>query len=427
MTRSSDHPDVSVLIPCWNAEESIEATLRSVLDERSVNLECVVVDDASTDSTAAVIERIAAADPRVVLIRLAENGGVSNARNVGLERVRGTWLTLVDADDRIVDGSLARLVSAAVSRQARAVVGQQVWTDGTREWVSRYYEQADIRLAGRTSIAARPGLLYYASPHGKLFARSCWEGLTFFGRVLGDQPWTIRAMLRAGDGIEVLDETVYRWRRPAPGQQGRSITSTSRSSARRSVEAVRVAVEAFLVVSAEAERSIEDPAARSRFIGTYAERLVRSDLGMYIRAALPRRDPTTAELFAAIDGFVGGLPRGILAGNRALLDSLLEPPLGAWMRLDRPARAAYRSLLMTVRIASPMVTGQSHSLIVRAALGMAARTADGRVGDALLWAPWIEVRLRDLRRKLPLPIRRSGRAMVRSVRRAVGAGSTRSA
>ncbi len=324
-----------------------------------------MVDDASTDSTAAVIERIAASDPRVVLIRLAENGGVSNARNVGLERVRGTWLTLVDADDRIVPGSLERLVSAATARQARAVVGQQVWTDGTQEWVSKYYEQPDIRLAGRTAIAARPGLLYYASPHGKLFGRSCWEGLTFFGRVLGDQPWTIRALLRAGDGIEVLDETVYRWRRPAPGQQGRSITSMSRSSARRSVEAVGVAVEAFRVVSAEAERSIEDPADRQRFIATYAERLVRSDLGMYVRASLQRRDPTTGELFAAIDDFVSRLPPRILAGNPVLVHSLLEPPLAQWRRLDRPAHAAYMSLLVAIRNASPTVIDQSDSRAIQ--------------------------------------------------------------
>jgi glycosyltransferase involved in cell wall biosynthesis len=413
-------PQLSVLIPCWNAEDTIEATLRSVLDERSVNLECVVVDDASTDSTAAVVEGIAVRDPRVVLVRLAENGGVSSARNIGLERVQGRWLTLIDADDQMVPGALARLVEVGVDRRARAVVGQQVWTDGRREWVSDYYDRPDIRVAGRTSLAARPGLVFYASPHGKLFARSCWDGLAFFGRVLGDQPWTIRALLRAGDDIEVLDETVYRWHRPGPGRPSRSITSTSRASARGSAEAVTVAEEALRMVNTEAERSIEDRDARRRFVAAYAERLIRSDLGEYLWAAVERGDPETGELITAIDGFVRQMPRGSMVRTPVLIESLLEPPLTAWRELDAPARTAYRSLVLAVREASPSA-GQRESRVVRAALRVVDPGAGSRVDDVALLGLRARGRLRDIRRHLPPPIRGAARTMRQSARRAVRA------
>ena len=224
-------PRLSILVPCWNAAGSIGRALASVLDERDIPLECIVVDDASTDGTADLVQAIADRDPRVVLVRLAANGGVSNARNRGLEIVRGTWLGFLDADDRLLAGGIDALMRPTADPAVRAVIGQRVMSDGERTWITSGYDNPDVRLPGRKSIATHPGLLYYASIHGKVFHRSLLTDLTFEGRVLGDQPWTIRALLRAGDGIEVLDETVYEWARPHPDRYVEGITSATKASA----------------------------------------------------------------------------------------------------------------------------------------------------------------------------------------------------
>src|SRR3954447_20932648 len=79
--------ELSVLIPTWNAAGSIRRALDSVLTEHSIDLEFVVVDDGPTDAPKHVAAPIATADPRVVLLALPENGGVSKARNRGLEVV----------------------------------------------------------------------------------------------------------------------------------------------------------------------------------------------------------------------------------------------------------------------------------------------------------------------------------------------------
>ena len=73
------------------------------------------------------------------------------------------------------------------------MIGQRIWTDGTTSWVSPVYDIPDIREPGRKAIATHPGLLSYASATGKALHRSLVTGLRFEGRVLGDQPWTIRA------------------------------------------------------------------------------------------------------------------------------------------------------------------------------------------------------------------------------------------
>src|SRR5205823_8590766 len=95
-------PVVTVIIPSWNAEGGIERALSSVLDERSVPLECIVVDDASTDGTASIVKRIAARDPRVVLVELPASEGVSNVRCWARARARGELLLVADSDGRMV-------------------------------------------------------------------------------------------------------------------------------------------------------------------------------------------------------------------------------------------------------------------------------------------------------------------------------------
>src|SRR5688500_5189849 len=97
-------PWLSVLLPAWNAAQGIEGAIASVLEPTAVDLECVVIDDGSTDGTADAVAAIAARDARVILLRLPENQGVSAARNRGLDAMRGEWLTFLDADDRFLPG-----------------------------------------------------------------------------------------------------------------------------------------------------------------------------------------------------------------------------------------------------------------------------------------------------------------------------------
>jgi hypothetical protein len=369
-TPRTEAPLVSVIIPCWNAQAGIERALSSVLEERSVPLECIVVDDASTDATASIVKGMAARDPRIVFIELPTNEGVSNARNRALELARGEWLMFVDADDRLVAGSIALLLDTARRTDARAVIGQRVWVDGSHRWMPPRNDTPDIRVPGRKSLARNPGLLYYASMHGKLFRRSATDGLRFRGRVLGDQPWTIRALLRAGDRIEVIAPTVYEWNRPRRGPFAPTITTSTRSSAGHGIEAIEVATEALAAVRAEAELVLPDAADRSVVAARYVERLLRSDLGVHLSKALGRADPGTADLLAAIERFVAAVPNELLSGSDALARHIIEPPLARWQRLSPEARTAYWSLFAAAYAANPGLSQSGSSALARVALGL---------------------------------------------------------
>jgi hypothetical protein len=113
-------PRVSVVIPCYNYGHYLPACLKSVLDQPGVEVEAIVVDDASPDGSGEVAEQLGAADPRVRVIRHPLNKGHISTYNDGLEAARGDYLVLLSADDLLAPGSLAR---AAALLEANPSVG----------------------------------------------------------------------------------------------------------------------------------------------------------------------------------------------------------------------------------------------------------------------------------------------------------------
>jgi len=375
-------PRLSVLLPTWNAAATVERALASVLAERDITLECLVIDDASTDGTADVVAAIAEHDPRVVLIRLAANEGVSSARNRGLVWARGTWLAFLDADDVILPGGLAAIMRPTTDPTVLAVVGQRVQFDGQRRWLSRRYDQPDITQPGRKSIATHPGLMSYAAIHGKALHRSLTEGLRFEGRVLGDQPWTISALLRAGDHIEVIADVVYEWFRPPSDGSVAGITTATRASTTRATDMARRAPIVYAAVSDEVDRHFGDDATRQRIKRAYFERLVQSDLGAAVDGALTRREPTTADLLAAVAAFLEAVPAPVRAGATAAADRLLTSPAGRWPALVPSARSSYWRVARLILRADPGPTRKMARSWVALPAFVFARRFDGRRADA---------------------------------------------
>jgi len=112
---------VSVLIPAYNAAACIERAIASVLAQAERRFEILVVDDASSDATASLVEAAAAHDGRIRLLRTERNGGPGAARNVGLAHASGEWIAPLDADDRFLPGRLAKLADLGERQQADMV------------------------------------------------------------------------------------------------------------------------------------------------------------------------------------------------------------------------------------------------------------------------------------------------------------------
>ena len=91
---------VSIIVPIYNVEQYIEKGVKSLLNQDYSNVEIILVDDGSPDNSGKIIDELAQTDNRIVVIH-KENGGVSSARNAGIEASKGKFLMFVDGDDYV--------------------------------------------------------------------------------------------------------------------------------------------------------------------------------------------------------------------------------------------------------------------------------------------------------------------------------------
>src|SRR5882724_3024199 len=104
---------VSIIIPAFDAERFIEAALASATGQTLRDIEIIVIDDVSRDATPAIVAAAAGRDPRIRLIRQQRNQGPSAARNAGIAAATGTWIALLDADDRYEPDRLELMIACA--------------------------------------------------------------------------------------------------------------------------------------------------------------------------------------------------------------------------------------------------------------------------------------------------------------------------
>lgn len=99
------NPKISIIVPVYNAEQYLRRCIDSILNQSFTDFELILIDDGSKDKSSDICDEYAAKDSRVRIFH-KENGGVSSARNVGLDDSCGEWVAFVDADDEIEDGYL---------------------------------------------------------------------------------------------------------------------------------------------------------------------------------------------------------------------------------------------------------------------------------------------------------------------------------
>ena len=103
-------PIVSVIIPCYNAEDYIEETVQSVVDQSYQNIEIIVVNDGSTDNSLKIIRGLESKHSQIIVISQSNNG-VSYARNRGFERATGEFICFLDSDDTWLSGWVEKMVN----------------------------------------------------------------------------------------------------------------------------------------------------------------------------------------------------------------------------------------------------------------------------------------------------------------------------
>lgn len=162
-------PKVSVIMACHNAEPYIENAIASVVNQTFLDLELIIVDDASHDQSLILAQRAAFKDSRIEVHSLLENVGAGAARNIGIEIARGEWLAILDADDVfLLDKLQEQLNHLMSSRSDIVLVGSnsfEIDCYGNRFGVQKYSPSNEILKSNLIKLKRFP-------PHSSLIYKA---------------------------------------------------------------------------------------------------------------------------------------------------------------------------------------------------------------------------------------------------------------
>ena len=121
-------PLVSIIIPVYNVEKYLRKGLDSIINQTYKNTEIILVNDGSTDISGKICDEYATLDSRITVIH-KQNGGVSSARNRGLDIATGEWVLFVDADDTLPNDALNYFAEVVSINDIDMVLGGYVECD----------------------------------------------------------------------------------------------------------------------------------------------------------------------------------------------------------------------------------------------------------------------------------------------------------
>jgi len=201
---------VTVIVPAYNAGDTIERCVDSITGQTYRDLQIIIVDDGSKDDTGGICGSLAENDPRIEMIH-QENGGVSAARNAGLQRARGEWIAWADADDYVSPYYIEDML-AAVREDCGIVLCRPVYMDNNDPAPAPFKRTRDTRyITGREACIRNFGYETnrFNSGWGKLVRARLWVGLRYpVGKINEDIHVSHALLYRAGT-VAITDAVLY--------------------------------------------------------------------------------------------------------------------------------------------------------------------------------------------------------------------------
>ncbi|MDR2891159.1 MAG: glycosyltransferase [Alistipes sp.] len=197
---------VSVIVPVYNAEKYLARAIDSVLAQTHKNLELILIDDGSMDGSGAICDDYATQDPRVKVIHKA-NGGVSAARNDGIEAAEGEFIAFCDNDDFMAPGMLARLLEICADTDADIAHCRR-----ERALIDTLPTPPPQKVKVMTGREALENFYAECTPYvwDKLCRRRVWRDVRFpVGSYAGEDVTVVHHLLWAARKIAVTREKLY--------------------------------------------------------------------------------------------------------------------------------------------------------------------------------------------------------------------------
>lgn len=337
-------PVLSVVVPVYNVEDYLAECLDSLLAQTLQRMQIILVDDGSTDGSAAIMAEYADRDRRIVIVRQA-NAGLGAARNAGIKAARAPYLTFLDADDTVPADAYQQLVRTLSRTGSDFAIGAvRRVRHGHRSvpsWTRNVHRVERLRV----SIDQFPDAMQDVIACNRMFRTEFWHsriGLFEEGTAYEDHVPMVAAYLRA-HAFDVLTTFTYNWRI----RENATSIGQQKHLASNLEDRLAVKQQALEMVLREAS-----PKVRAAWLGRVAD----TDLPVFIPYALAADDEYRAVLQRAAKAFLAHFDAGSLRHARP--SRKLSVALVAAGRWDEVDRLLEFTRLNSMQAASTVVDGR---------------------------------------------------------------------
>ena len=203
-------PKISVIVPIYNVEQYLDQCVQSILNQYYSHLEIILVDDGSEDRCPQMCDDWASKDPRIIVIH-KNNGGLSDARNAGLDICTGDYIAFVDSDDWINLGMFLLMMQAIEQEEADLCACGIIscYQDREVRWGNKEYltGNSEVMLDRLYSDSVFPVCSW-----NKLYRRELWTGLRFPVGKICEDAFTTYLILHKSEKIVQIKEALYYYR-----------------------------------------------------------------------------------------------------------------------------------------------------------------------------------------------------------------------
>ena len=219
---------ITVIVPVYNVENYLNKCLDSLINQTYKNLEIIVINDGSTDNSGEICQEYAQKDNRIIYVE-QENGGLSDARNAGLERMTGSYVTFVDSDDWVEPDYVEVLHNKLIGYQADIAIGNYYSYNEDEAMYyfhvnsESYYEKLydNISIFENLYDAKQMKSFSLISAWGKLYKSELFDYIRFDKGKLGEDGYINQKLYLLVQKVIYINQGLYAYR-----QRSGSITKT---------------------------------------------------------------------------------------------------------------------------------------------------------------------------------------------------------
>ena len=208
---------VSIIVPVYNVEKYLDECVKSILAQTYSNIEIVLVDDGSKDTSGSMCDEYKKQDNRIVVVH-KENGGLSSARNAGMENASGDYYIFVDSDDTISPDMVEEMVKKAKEHDAK-IVSSLISEEQDKLGKGNTGKVTVLNTHDALKSIFSDGLVVTSSS-GKMYASDLWEDIRFPTDMIFEDFATIYKVIRKAPKVVSFEDWQYFYRPNPAGITG---------------------------------------------------------------------------------------------------------------------------------------------------------------------------------------------------------------